>query len=326
MSARRRDFLRYLVTGTIVATQSACFDNSAKPPLRIAIFDTKGESDAIKFKSDFINSLARRLRVETKAFEVFSWFAPYGRPYFRVAGEIARVSPTLVVATSARAAVACEQAMPDVPIVFRSQGDPRQLGLVVELSRPARNSTGIWQAIDLNCKRLELLSRLAPKTNRVSILIDQYLARSAETNASMSRCRIANGETSFVEIVTEGDIANLKNKLPRGTNGIVVPHTEVTSRWPDEIVSAVGSLGMPAVFDATWLVEKGALASIQPIELDEPSVLARLASNLLRGIPASMLPIEVPKSTFVALNLRTARQLQIDVPTWLIKSVDRLVV
>ena len=325
MSARRRDFLKYLVAGTIVSTQSACFDNSAVPPVRVAIFDTKGESDAAKFKSIFINTLARRLRVEAKALEVFSWFAPYGRPYFRVASEIARVSPTLIVATSARAAVACEEAMPDVPIVFRSQGDPRKLGLVVNLSHPERNCTGIWQAADLNCKRLELLGRLAPQTNRVSILIDQYLARSAETNTSISRCSLANRETSFVEIVTVGDIANLKNKLPRGTNGIVVPHTEVTSRWPDEIVSAVGSLGMPAVFDATWLVEKGALASIQPIELDEPDTLARLASNLLRGIPASLLPIEMPKSTFVALNLSTARQLRIDVPTWLIKSADRLV-
>jgi hypothetical protein len=80
----------------------------------------------------------------------------------------------------------------------------------------------------------------------------------------------------------------------------------------------------PSASGATW---RGVAAS-SPMEVDRAALQRRVAdfvARLLRGAPASEMPIEAPTTFELAVNLRTAKTLGIDVPTTLLSQADEII-
>ena len=64
----------------------------------------------------------------------------------RLAAELVRLSPDVIVTTGTPGTLAAKQATKTIPIVFASSGNPVQAGLVASFARPGGNVTGftIW--------------------------------------------------------------------------------------------------------------------------------------------------------------------------------------
>jgi putative ABC transport system substrate-binding protein len=105
-----------------------------------------------------------------------------------MAADLVHRKVTVIVATTAPAALAATAATTTIPIVFETAGDPIRLGLVVSLNRPGGNVTGVTSlGLEVTPKRLELLHELVPTASVIALLITRANPALAEPVLRASR-------------------------------------------------------------------------------------------------------------------------------------------
>jgi putative ABC transport system substrate-binding protein len=91
-----------------------------------------------------------------------------------LAVDLVRRGVAIIVAPGTSGSVlAAMDATKTIPIVFRTGGDPVQLGLVASLNRPGGNVTGVnAMSLETGTKRLGLLLELLPGATRFAVLFN----------------------------------------------------------------------------------------------------------------------------------------------------------
>src|ERR1700691_5267081 len=99
-----------------------------------------------------------------------------------VADLVHRRVAAIATPGSVPAAVGAKAATSTIPIVFSTAGDPVRLGIVVSLSRPGGNVTGVASMNhELLAKRIELLIEAVPGAARIAVLVNPNSAFAEST-------------------------------------------------------------------------------------------------------------------------------------------------
>jgi putative ABC transport system substrate-binding protein len=146
-----------------------------------------------------------------------------------LADELVRLKVSVIVAIGSDAvALAAKTATSAIPIVFGNSGDPVGAGLVVSLSRPGGNATGVSLfTTTLAAKRLELLRELVPNAQTIGVLTNALNpAAATETKEIIAAASSVGQPLQVLAAATETAIAAAFDNLANHQVGGLLVNTD----------------------------------------------------------------------------------------------------
>ena len=222
-----------------------------------------------------------------------------------------------VIVTSGTAAGAVKRATSTIPIVFAVAVEPLSSGLVANLARPGGNLTGLSsQTGDLGGKRLDLLSEVVPSMRRLGIMGNaDYSAAVKEMGEVSAAARAMGFEVIMLEVRQAADFAPAFNTLKNRADALYVSSELLISANRFRIIIHALAMRMPTIFGEQFHVEAGGLMSYGANLPDLFRRSAEYVDKILRGTRPGDLPVEQPTKFDLAINLITAKALDLTVPS-----------
>jgi putative ABC transport system substrate-binding protein len=241
---------------------------------------------------------------------------------------VGRKVAVIAAPSSTPATLAAMSATTSIPIVFATGGDPVALGLVASLNRPGGNVTGVTSLnADVSSKRLEIIHQLVPQVRRYFALINPEspvsIAFLKDVEAGAAKLGI---QVDVLRAANEKEIDAAFTNLPRETGNALLssPEPFLYSRR-DQIITLAARYALPAAFDTRDYVEDGGLMSYGADFLDVMQRAGSYVGRIVTGAKPADLPVVRSEKFELAINLKTARTLGIDVPPNLIALADRVI-
>jgi putative tryptophan/tyrosine transport system substrate-binding protein len=108
-------------------------------------------------------------------------------------------------------------------------------------------------------------------------------------------------------------------------SGLLVPPDTYTLVHRDLIISSAAQHRLPAIFTYRQFAREGALITYGPETTDIFRRSASYVDRILKGANPGDLPAQAPTKFELAINLRTARMLGLEVPPTLLALADEVI-
>jgi putative tryptophan/tyrosine transport system substrate-binding protein len=258
----------------------------------------------------------------------YRWGAGDADRIRRYAAELVSLSPDVILTVGSATAGPLLEATRTVSIVFVQAPDPVGAGLVASLARPGGNATGFTLfEYGISGKWLELLKEIAPGVTRVAVLRDPAIAAgTGQLGAIQSVAPSFGVELSPLGVRDPGEIERAITTFARSSNGgLIVTVSTLAGVHRDLIVTLAARYKLPAVYYARYIVAGGGLISYGPDFVDQHRRAAGYVDRILKGEKPANLPVQTPTKYELAINLKTARALGLDVPPTLLARADEVI-
>jgi putative ABC transport system substrate-binding protein len=236
---------------------------------------------------------------------------------------VARVPYDVIVASGSDAVEAARAAIQSIPIV----GISSTMGMGGSLARSEGNLTGIALLFDeVATKWPELLVEMVPQVQRMGALFDpsSSAARQLEavgtTTAKLGKT-LRPLRTDNVDVIWDV----LERARSEKLDGLIFVSSPIFTANAARVVDLVQRVGLPALYEARVLVERGGLMSYGPSFNEVFRRVASYADRILKGAKPADLPIERPTRFELAINLKTAKSLGIEIPPTLLARADEVI-
>jgi len=240
-----------------------------------------------------------------------------------LAAELVRSRVDVIIAVQTPAAHAAKNATRDIPIIVMA-GDPIATGLISNLARPGGNITGLSAtAAEAAAKSLELIAEIKPGARRVGVLGNaddpfikpffEQIQRGAPSVRLKVREIIVRGSDelngAFATIARErADAVVIQGSLP------VKPTVDLALKYQ-----------LPSLSTQKSAVQAGILMSYSASFAERARVIANYVDEILKGAKPADLPVQQPTRYELAINLKTAKALGIEVPPTLLARADEVI-
>jgi putative tryptophan/tyrosine transport system substrate-binding protein len=247
----------------------------------------------------------------------------------RLVAELLQLKVDVLVLPIVSAIRAAKQATKSVPIVIVTQVDPVATGLVDSLAHPGGNITGIATLQrDLSGKRLELVAELVPRLSRIGILWEADESVSAigfknyETAASTLKIKLQSLEVRGPTPDLEGIF---RDAAKAGSRAVITITNNALFLNSKRIIALAMKHRLPSMYEGSSWVNAGGLMSYSA---DDIAVFRRAATyvdKLLKGAKPADLPVEQPTKFEFVINLKTAKQIGLDISQSVLFRADKVI-
>jgi putative tryptophan/tyrosine transport system substrate-binding protein len=245
-----------------------------------------------------------------------------------VVGELVRHPVDLIAAYGTPPTEAAKAATTTIPIVMIGVGDPVRVGLVASLARPGGNITGnTVLSPDLGAKRLQLLREAIPTVARVAYLVNPDNAGTldvlGELKLAAPAARMALIGVEFGS-ATDFDGA-LGVMLGDRAEVLLVSNDPFHQLHVGRIIDFLAKNRIAGMFQSKENVAAGGLMAYGASLPDLFRRAAAYVHRILQGAKPADLPVELPTKFDLAINLRTARALGLDLSPLLVARADEVI-
>jgi putative ABC transport system substrate-binding protein len=247
-----------------------------------------------------------------------------------LAKELVAVQPHVILTRSTPVTAAFLKQTRTIPIVFTVVSDPVGEHFVESLAHPGGNATGFTNVeFSLTGKWLGLLKEIAPGVKRVAFMFDPKLAPGG--GSYYTRLIEASAPT-FGVVPTVAPVhgtAEIEHAIgefvgePNG--GLVVLPDATTVVHRGLIVALAARHRVPAIYAYRDITADGGLISYGIDVVDEFRQAAGYVDRILKGAKPADLPVQLPTKFVMAINLKTAKGLGLDVPLLLQQRADEVI-
>ena len=246
-----------------------------------------------------------------------------------LAGDLVdRRVAVIVTAGGTAAALAAYAATTTIPIVFASGVDPVTSGLVVSLSRPGGNATGVhvFQQV-LEGKRLGLLHELVPAAGLIAVLLNPTNANlQAQLRGVQEAARAVGQRVNILSASTGRDIdAAFATAVESHAGALLIGSDPFFNSRLDQIVALAARHAIPAIYEGRDFAMAGGLASYGTSLADAYRQVGLYTARVLKGEKPADLPVVQPTTFEFVINLKTAKALGLAVPRALSARADEII-
>ena len=149
---------------------------------------------------------------------------------------------------------------------------------------------------------------------------------SANSRAIQSVAPSFGMELSPVNVRDAAEIERAVAAFAHSPNGgLIVTAGPSASRHRDLIIALAARHKLPAVYNERPFVAAGGLISYGPDYIDQYRRAAGYVDRILKGEKPADLPVQTPTKYELAINLKTAKALGLDVPHSLLARADEVI-
>jgi putative ABC transport system substrate-binding protein len=325
---RRREFVT-LVGGAAAAWPFPARSQQPAMPL-IGFLSVRSAADSARLVAAFGKGLQEAGFSEGKNLAIDHRFADgrLDRLPELAADLVRRPVAVLIAAGGSPSATAAKRATSTIPIVFVIGSDPVALGLVASLSRPGGNATGMTIiSADLAPKRLGLLRELTPNATIFAGLTNPKTPEGQAQASDMKAAAQALGlKLRVFEASEEKEIDRVFATLAQDkADALLVGSDPIFDVNRDRLIALVAAAAIPAIYQFRDFTTAGGLMSYDPDIGDAYRQIGVYAGKILRGALPSDLPIQQPTKFQLVINLKTAKDLGLEIPPTLLARADEVI-
>ena len=216
-----------------------------------------------------------------------------------------------------------------IPVVYMGVTHPKDLGIAVSDTQPLPNTTGVRTGFTERMpKRLELITFFFPTVKTVTVL---YTTSERPSVESLALCEEAGPKLGLaitgLQLNNDADARQIaasmskeKYELLLGTPNTALQRARKAVVIPAAVRAGIRFFGIDR--DATL---DGAEVSYGPSLYSFGTQGARMVLKVLQGTRPETMPIELPDTVELSVNMKTARQIGLEFPPRMLGLADFMI-
>jgi len=247
-----------------------------------------------------------------------------------LAAELVRNQVSIIFATGSPVpARSAKATTPTIPIVFAYGGDPVSDGLVASFNRPGGNVTGAtFIGTALTAKRMGLMRDILPHVSDVALLVNpKGTLAEGQIGEAKAAAQALGLALHVVYASSESEFDEAFATMSRFKVGAFFPSTDplfgLSGRGLH--ITMAYRYGIPAICNGRVDAVVGGLMSYGPDLPDTWRQAGVYVGRILKGEKPSELPVVQPTKFELVINLKTAKQLGIEIPPTLLARADEVI-
>ena len=249
--------------------------------------------------------------------------------YKTYADELVGLRPDAILAGGTPAVAVLQPMTRTIPIVFVLTADPVGQGFVQSLVRPGGNITGFGVYVaPMMAKWLGLFKEIAPGLRHVAVIFNPENASFAKSfNQAIEAAAQSLGvSVTLAPVHDDATIeAAVAAQAQQPEGGVIVLPDSFVITHRKTIIAAAARYRLPTFGMNDLFPRDGGLMSYSINSLDTYRQGASYIDRILKGANPADLPVQEPTKFLLILNIKTAKELGLDVPVHLQQLADEVI-